>query len=135
MKWRDPTASMWDEALQLLERADRLHRQFFQPSPHAGQCPTWAPPVDIVETQCNLVIIAALPGVAAEQLSVSIDADGVFIRGQRAMPAGGDTAVIRRLEIPFGRFERRIELPAGQFRLGQRLLKDGCLILTLDKLG
>lgn len=27
---RDPVRSMWTEALDMLERADRLHRQFFQ---------------------------------------------------------------------------------------------------------
>lgn len=135
MKWRDPRVSMWDEALQLLERADRLHRQFFQPEHRPSQCPTWAPPVDIFETEWELVMIVALPGVAAEHLSISMDGAAVVIRGQRTIPALRETTVIRRLEIPYGQFERRIELPAAQFQAGQRLLKDGCLYLTLNKLG
>ncbi len=134
MKLRDPTSWMWGNALELLERADRLHRQFFQPGQHCNQCPTWEPPVDIFETEQELVVFVALPGVAVEQLDITINGAAVMVRGQRAMPATCKNATIRRLEIPYGRFERRIELPSGQFQLGQRLLKDGCLALTLMKL-
>ncbi|MGA7610352.1 MAG: Hsp20/alpha crystallin family protein, partial [Xanthobacteraceae bacterium] len=38
---------MWSEACDQLVRAERLHRQFFQPR-HSG---TWEPPVDILETE------------------------------------------------------------------------------------
>jgi len=135
MKWRDSNASMWDEAVQMLERADRLHRQFFQLEQQRHGAPCWQPPIDLFETERELIIIVALPGVAAEQLVVLVDGPALIIRGQRAMPLPHDTAVIRRLEIPHGHFERRIELPPGQFQLGQRMLTDGCLTLTLNKLG
>ncbi|HJV51046.1 Hsp20/alpha crystallin family protein [Noviherbaspirillum sp.] len=135
MRWRDPTASMWDEALELLEHADRLHRQFFQLENRRSQSPAWQPPVDIFETEWEVVVFVALPGVAAEQLEVSVDGTAVIVRGQRAMPGICRSGAIRRLEIPYGRFERRIEFPAQRFQLGQRLLKDGCLMLTLQKTG
>lgn len=135
MKGRDPTVSMWDEALSLLERADRLHRQFFQLEHHRNRSPTWQPPVDILETEHELVIIVALPGVSAEQLAISIEGNVLIIRGQRALPLTRESAAIRRLEIPYGQFERSIEFSSVQFQLGDRSLKDGCLILTLKKLG
>lgn len=135
MEWRNSTASMWDEALQMLERADRMHRQFFQLEHQRHRFPHWQPPIDLFETERELLIIVALPGVAAEQLAVLVDGPALIIRGQRAMPRPRDTAAIRRLEIPHGHFERRIELPPGQFQLGQRVLADGCLTLTLNKLG
>lgn len=135
MKWRDPTVSIWGEALDMLERAERLHRQFFQLEHRRDRLPTWEPPVDMFETEKELVIVVALPGVAAEQLAVAIDGGALIVRGERAIPTTRETAMIRRLEIPYGRFERRIDLPAGQFQLGQRLLKDGCLLLTLNKFG
>lgn len=134
MRGRDPTGSMWDEALSLLERADRLHRQFFQLEHHRNRSPTWQPPVDILETEHELVIIVALPGVSAEHLAVSIEGNALMIRGQRPMPRVRESASIRRLEIPYGQFERSIEFPPAQFQLGERLLQDGCLILTLKKL-
>jgi HSP20 family protein len=135
MRLRDPTTWMWGEALELLERADRLHRQFFQLENNRNRFPTWEPPVDIFETEQELVVLVALPGVAAEQLDVSIDGATVIIRGRRGMPASYRNAAIRRLEIPYGRFERRIELAPGQFQPGKQWLQDGCLVLTLNKLG
>jgi HSP20 family molecular chaperone IbpA len=43
-------------------------------------------------------------------------------------------AIIYRLEIPYGRFERRIALPAGQYELVDRRLEQGCLTLGLRRL-
>ena len=133
MRWRH-SPSMWDEAVQLLEHADRLHRQFFQLEDRRLDSPSWAPPVDVFETEDQLLIIAALPGVSSEQLLVSIEEGAVVIRGRRSLLVPDERAAIRRLEIPYGQFERRIALPAGRFRTGQRLLKDGCLMLALSKL-
>ena len=41
---------MWAEACEMLTRAERLHRQFFQPARGGAQTPTWEPPADVVET-------------------------------------------------------------------------------------
>ena len=41
---------------------------------------------------------------------------------------------IHRLEIPYGRFERTIDLPAGRYDLVQREFADGCLLLELRRL-
>lgn len=119
----------------MLERADRLHRQFFRLEHQQTQFPMWAPPVDIFETEQELIILVALPGVSAKDLVISIDGGSVIVQGQRALPLPRQAAVIRNLEIPYGQFERRIELPPGQFQLGQRMLTDGCLVMTLNKLG
>ncbi|AWK86917.1 Hsp20/alpha crystallin family protein [Azospirillum thermophilum] len=129
----DPGAWMWTEAVELLDRAERLHRQFFRPAPPAPRCACWTPPMDVYETDDALVVAVALPGVAPDQVEVRL-ADGVLaVAAERTLPLGRRGA-IRRLEIPHGRFERRVELPPGAFRLGGRDLVAGCLVLTLDKL-
>lgn len=135
MKVRDPNGWMWGEALELLERADRMHRQFCQLGAQRISCPLWEPPVDVFETEHQFILLAALPGVSPDQLSVALDGTQLLVRGQRAMPDLGHSARIHRVEIPYGRFERRIELPARQLRLGQRSLRDGCLLLVLHKGG
>lgn len=135
MKSRDPTVWMWSEALALLERADRMQRQFFQLGAHRNACPTWEPPADIFESDQQFVIVVALPGVSTEQLVIVHDDNGITVRGQRALPDLGHSALIHRVEIPYGRFERRFELPMRQLSIGQRALLDGCLVLTLDKQG
>ena len=112
----DPRSWMWAEACAMIERADRLHREFFRPGGAATQVANWEPPLDIFETERELWIIAALPGVELPDLDVSVEGDVLFIAGQRRLPAAARGAAIHRLEIPHGRFERRIRLPAGAAR-------------------
>jgi hypothetical protein len=50
---------MWTDACAQVERAERLHRQFFHPGSAAG----WQPPIDVFETDEEQWIMAALPGV------------------------------------------------------------------------
>jgi HSP20 family protein len=135
MKVRDPTVWMWGEALELLERADRMHRQFFQLGAARYERPTWEPPVDIFETEQQFIIVVALPGVSAEQLVVTLEGPALVVRGQRAMPDLGGSALIHRVELPYGRFERHIDLPTRQLKLGPRSLCDGCLTMVLEKIG
>ena len=74
---------------------------------------SWEPPVDIFETERELWIIAALPGVELRDLDVSIDGQVLVVAGLRRPPFDTRGASIHRLEIPYGRFERRIRLPGG----------------------
>lgn len=125
---------MWAEACELLDRAERIHRQFFQLGVSASR-PTWQPPVDVYETESEFVIVIALPGVSPSQLQVGIQDDGILIvSGERPLPVEARVGAIHRLEIPQGYFERRIELPPGRFRLQRQELNDGCLLLGLRKL-
>ena len=130
---RDPTW-MWAEAFDMLDRADRLHRQFFLPGRARARRPTWEPPVDMFETEDELWILVALPGVAPERVEAAIDSGTLVVAGERPMPTECRAATIHRLEIPHGRFERRVELPAGRFELGRRELVNGCLVIGLRNL-
>jgi HSP20 family molecular chaperone IbpA len=124
---------MWAEACAMIERADRLHREFFRPGSATAPVANWEPPLDIFESEGKLWIIAALPGVEPQDLGVSVDGDVVFIAGARRLPEPARDAVIHRLEIPHGRFERRVRLPPGHFVLGRSELASGCLVLCLTK--
>ncbi|MBA2350396.1 MAG: Hsp20/alpha crystallin family protein [Pseudomonadota bacterium] len=125
---------MWAEACEMLTRADRLHRQFFQLGKPAAAKPTWQPPVDIFETDAELRIIVALPGVEARNLEVDLDSGELVIAAERPLPAGARPALIHRLEIPYGRLERRIDLPQIRMQLVKNDLLNGCLTLVLRKL-
>ncbi|HEY1329447.1 MAG TPA: Hsp20/alpha crystallin family protein [Casimicrobiaceae bacterium] len=133
MPLRDPGSGFFAEALELLREADRVHRRFFT-LPLGQREPCWEPPVDIVERDRVLVIRVALPGVPAAALEVSTDGASLRVIGMRRQSAApGDT--IHRLEIPYGRFERRVALPPGRFDLVGRDLVDGCLVLSLRRIG
>jgi HSP20 family protein len=124
---------MWDEACAMIERAERLQRQFFQPVLSDRPAASWEPPVDIFETDREIWIVAALPGVEPDDLDVAIEANIVVIAGLRRLPAVARRGVIHRLEIPHGRFERRIRLSAARLVLRRSELSAGCLVLSLDK--
>jgi hypothetical protein len=49
------------------------------------------------------------------------------------MPEHFRSAAIHRLEIPHGRFERRIGLMWDRLRLTRRELVNGCMLLVFDK--
>lgn len=115
----------------MLREADRMHRQFFTVTRGAGG-PCWEPPVDIIEDAHAVVVRVALPGVAAQDIEVRTDGTRLSVVGGRRLPAGRD-AIIHRLEIPYGRFERAIDLPPGRYEIVARDLVDGCLVLALRR--
>lgn len=133
MTYRKSPGVMWTQAMNMLEQADRLHRQFFQLGHGSARGPTWEPPADVFETPTHLSVLVALPGVASDRLKVLIDGGTLLVVGERPMPAPA-AARIRRIEIPYGRFERRVELPPGQFEIQESSLANGCLVLSLRKL-
>ena len=95
----------------MLARADRLHRQMFQPVRSSSRLPAWEPPADVLETEREVLVIVALPGVNADRIEAAIEGPELVLRGTRTLPPELATAVIHRLELPQGRFERRLRLP------------------------
>lgn len=130
----DPRDLMWSEALEMLARAERLHSEAFRPTRSRTRRPCWEPPVDMLETERELLVLAALPGVDPERISVAIDDGHLLIAGERTLPAQLRTATIHRLELPQGRFERRLALPSGRYEVTPPKMVDGCLLVVLRKL-
>ncbi len=125
---------MWSQAMDMLARADRLHRQVFYPLSARSPAPCWEPPVDVLETEREVLIHAALPGVRPDHVEVVIQDGLLVIRGQRTLPDELKTAVIHRMELPQGRFERTIPLPPGRYGAVVSKAANGCLVVSLRKL-
>lgn len=119
---------MWIKACEMIDRAEQLHRQFVRPvaAPVPDLC--WEPPIDITATNSELLITVALPGVEQDAVKVTVDDDGILVVGWRpaVIPQG---SIVHRLEIPYGKFERRIAFPAERLRLERAELTNGCLTL------
>ena len=131
MTGADPRSWMWAEACAMIERAEHLHRQFFRPGFARAPAANWEPPVDVFESERELTIVAALPGVEPQDIEISIEQDALLIAGVRRLPTVARGTAIHRVEIPHGRFERRIRLPGPQWELGRSTLVNGCLLLSL----
>src|SRR5260370_2798053 len=106
---------MWSEALQMLARAERLHREVFTPAHGSTRGVNWEPPTDVLETADAVLIFVALPGVEAEKVDLAIQGGVLMISGERVLPAELRTAIIHRLEPPHGRFRRQIPPPPGRY--------------------
>jgi HSP20 family protein len=134
MARRNPHSWMWAEACEMLERAQRLQRQFFRFGQVSQTEPRWEPPADIVAYGHEVQVTIALPGVAPEHVQVRIDDRGeLSVAAVRPMPLNERTSAVHRLEIPYGRFERRIGLPAGRYELIEQTCVNGCLSLRLTQ--
>ena len=71
----------------------------------------WEPPLDIYETEDKIIIIAELPGVKKDQVSVTVERNVLTIEGERPKRVPMRTVHVHQMEIPYGRFARRIQLP------------------------
>lgn len=132
MKRRDPGPWMWSEAVDLLDRADRLQRQFFRLA-GGTERPRWEPPIDVYASCDEILVEVALPGVAPDRVELLCAPGELVIRGERRLPVRRGDAAIQRLEIPYGRFERRLKLPDGAWALVAQEFENGCLQLLLAR--
>ena len=114
----------------MLSQAERMHRQFFQLQ---RTQPAWEPPADVLETDNELVVLMALPAVDPEKVEAQIEGNELVVSGVRAYPSELGTALIHRLELPQGRFHRRLPLPGGHYTSINHQFAQGCLVLRLQK--
>lgn len=114
----------------MLSQAERMHRQFFQLQ---RTQPAWEPPADVLETETELVVLLALPAVDPQKVEAQIEGNELVVSGTRAYPAELGSALIHRLELPQGRFHRRLPLPGGNYAGIVHEFAQGCLLLRLKK--
>ena len=71
-----------------------------------------------------------LPGVAAEQIEVTLEPHAVTVSARRPLAIRNGDSVIRRLEIPHGHFMRRVVLP-GRMQVAETRYVNGLLEVRL----
>ncbi|MCA6126301.1 Hsp20/alpha crystallin family protein [Bradyrhizobium sp. WSM 1704] len=133
MRPKDPVNWMLSDAIETLARAERMHQRFLNLHPLTeSREPSWEPPMDVIETDDEILIFIALPGVDPADVQTALDGATLVISGRRALPPELRNARILRLELPQGRFERRIQLPTGRYTIN-RFAAHGCVGLRLGK--
>src|SRR3984893_18892750 len=108
---------MGTQACEVRDRADRMQREFVRYVGPGADAAVWEPPVDIQETPEGLQFVFALPGVSPEHIDISLEPNALTVRAIRPARLGSSDSVVRRMEIPHGRFVRRIALAGARFRL------------------
>lgn len=67
-------------------------------------------PVNVFETENELMVVAAMPGIEASNVEITVDNDTLTIRGDKRGPGQENHRYLRR-EWSYGPYERSIELP------------------------
>ncbi len=136
MTRRESRSWTWAQTVDMLDQAERLRQQFFRLASHTERAHVrWEPPVDVYASDDRILVEVALPGVPAERVELLLRSGELVIRGERQLPRRPAGTALHRLEIPYGRFERRLALGPGDWDLVDRNLADGCLQLLLARRG
>jgi len=109
------TITRWDQSRGLTSLQDQVNRLFEgnftrDRSGHADLA-TWAPPVDIYETENELVLKADLPDFEEKDIDVRVEDNLVTIRGERKFEKDVNEDNYLRVERAYGPFTRSFSLP------------------------
>lgn len=111
--WRSAAApSAWDELSSARREVDRVFDRFFGQGGAQGMT-VWAPAVDVRETNEELQVTAELPGLAPEDVNVTVENGVLTISGEKKQEVqeGKEDGNYYLYERHYGRFERSFSLP------------------------
>jgi HSP20 family protein len=93
---------------------ERLIQTFFEPPARAAAISNraWTPPLDVWETEGELVYAFDLPGIPEEKIDVELEDSTLTVSGSRERTEMEDGRLFR-YERPFGEFTRSVALPEG----------------------
>ncbi|HTP44456.1 MAG TPA: Hsp20/alpha crystallin family protein [Candidatus Acidoferrum sp.] len=95
----------------LQEQFSRLFDTSFPGRSSESDLTTWAPAVDIQETENELVLKADLPGIEEKDIDVRIENNTLTIRGERKFEKQVNEDNYLRVERSYGSFSRSFSLP------------------------
>jgi HSP20 family protein len=111
--WRSSAApSAWDELSSARREVDRVFDRFFGQGAAQGMT-VWAPAVDVRETNDELQVTAELPGLAPDDVNVTVENGVLTISGEKKQEVqeGKEDGNYYLYERRYGRFERSFSLP------------------------
>ena len=118
----------------LQDQINRLFSEAFDRSSGEANLTTWAPAVDIYETEHELVVKADLPDVKPEDLDIRVENNLLTIRGERKFEKKVNEDNYLRVERAYGGFSRSFSLAnTVNSEAIKADYKDGVLTLTIPK--
>ena len=128
----------WQPANDLVSLRDAMDRLFEDSFVSPRNWPVWTtltePSLDVYQTENEVVVKAALPGIKPENVDITLTGDVLTISGEtREENEQKDKNYLRR-ERRFGSFSRSISMPEGlQAEKADAKFENGILTLTLPK--
>jgi HSP20 family protein len=105
------TLTRWEPFAELGELRSRFDRIFGELS--ADQSRAWAPSIDVVRDNGNLVIRADVPGLKPEEVKIEVKDDILTVSGEHEESKEEKDKDFLRRERRYGSFSRSMALPAG----------------------
>jgi HSP20 family protein len=94
----------------------------------------WNPNADVTETDTSLVVRVELPGVAPEDLKVTVNGNNLVLSGEKKAPGPPERRSFQQAERSFGPFRRVIQLGVPvNTRQAEAVLADGLLRINFPK--
>ena len=91
----------------------RLMNSLFDTGGGSGGTQTWAPPLDVWETESELVYAFDLPGIGEDKITLEVQDDTLTVTAQRERTLEDQGDRFYRFERRQGSFARSVGLPAG----------------------
>jgi HSP20 family protein len=104
-------SDIFDEIKKFERDMDLLLNDFMNSTRSIPYKWEWRPLVNIFEKENSLVIVIEAAGVRCENIKITIEKNIMTISGKREDPFSAEHRSFYSMEIPFGTFERRINLP------------------------
>jgi HSP20 family protein len=95
----------------LQEQVNRLFDSSFKGNGDNSTLTTWAPAVDIYETENELALKADLPEVSEKDLDIRVENNMLTLRGERKFEQKVNEDNYLRIERTYGSFSRSFSLP------------------------
>ncbi len=111
--WLGPSWDPSGDLAAIRQEMNRLFESFLGQGPGRVQPVerTWAPPMDVCETETDLRILVELPGIPQNRIRIEI-AEGVLaVRGERQPDPAFRQDQLIRMERRYGPFSRHLNLP------------------------
>jgi HSP20 family protein len=109
-----PTLVRWEpfrEIAQLQGDMGRLFNGLLEGQSRSSQA--WVPPLDVWETDAELVYAFDLPGMSESEIQIEVQDDTLSISGERSRKTLQESDRYFRYERRYGNFARAVGLPAG----------------------
>lgn len=94
-------------------RRPGLLRRMFHRAPEATLMGPWAPRVELLHRDGEIVIHADLPGMTKDDVKVEVTEDAVTIQGERKAEKKEEGKGFHYNEVRYGKFYRSLPLPEG----------------------
>lgn len=126
----------WEPAREMISLRDAMDHLLNEAFTHPlGLTPTTqVPAIDLYQTDDEVVVRAALPGLKAEDVHISVTGDLLTLKGQFSEKAETKEKAYHLREQRHGSFERTISLPTDVLAdKAKAEFEDGVLTVTLPK--